>query len=551
MRNLLVPHNKRGSRDVEAATADESLPVTSASTAEPVDFTKNTCHISESKDKHSDVHEAASHHTPANGDAQSDTNQWLPFLATASDSSPRLLSGEENDRINRKIDRLMAAIQDRRPIHFAPNVQTGEVDVFADHHIEVNDHDEHNPDDEYDIEQEIAAHPSNFDRIIQFGDRTRRIRSPHSLRYASSTDSWTSTESRRSSSNAWERAVAAADVRFALEHGNVSQEDTVFKKPFRGSHMESEAPRGRRLVRSVSPIPLDYNKPLRWSTPSVYSNGTEQDTSSPLFEKSCQRVLREAYSEPPRATFQREGSETSHLNERTFASEPRDEPAREAIESNAPSTPNRAFGVFTDVSNPEHSSKDPDRPTSRSKALKDVSNLRRPGYLQFNSFAKDADQSNDQKGLVLPPREFSIGFGGAADTAARRAYINEKWPGLLGDDGNGGVAGLSRLDGVARRRNEQAIDRPIDTSHYALSHMRTSAADSSLNSDPVRQAHFDLALARLEGRALPPPQSPIRRHPDWAALSDRDIRVEGSSRPLPIRGPRPSNPGPRRPFWRY
>ena len=115
------------------------------------------------------------------------------------------------------------------------------------------------------------------------------------------------------------------------------------------------------------------------------------------------------------------------------------------------------------------------------------------------------------------------------------------------------MAETSRPDGIARRRNEQAIGRPIDTSHYSMSHVRTSLADSTLNVDPVRQAHFDLALARLEGRALPPQPSPIERHPDLAALHDCDIRIEGSYRPLPLRGPRPrrpANPTPHRALLR-
>lgn len=482
------------------------------STLEPPDITRKISHGSQNEHKHSDMLEAESCHAAADTGNQSDINQWLPFLAIESDSSLRLLSDEENDRMNRKIDRLMAAIDDRRPIHFAPDVGTGEVEIFADRHD-----DEANDQGEYDVEHEMAASPENFGRIIRFGDRSRRIRSPHSLRYASSTDSWESAGSKKSSSNAWERAVAAANLRFALEHGNPDQGDTVFRQPFRSSEMEVEAPRGRRLVRTISPIPLDYNKPFRSSTPSIYSNGTEQDTSSPLFGKSCERALRETYSEPPRATFQREVPGNSEQEKSAFVSEPCDETSPEALESKAPSSPDRDFGVFKDASNIRSPPGEVEKPVSRSKALKDISNLRRPGYLQFNSFAKDKTSATDQRDTFSPRSMSSIGFGGAADPASRRVYINEKWPGLLGDDGNGGVRGPRRLDGVARRRNEQAIDRPIDASHYSLSHVRTSAADSSLNVDPVRQAHFDLALARLEGRALPPPPSPIHRHPDWAA----------------------------------
>ena len=552
VRRLVGARSKRGSRDVEAAVTDGSVPMT-GTMPKPISLRRVISHRSESRDRNitSNVHEAEVPHTAADIDHQSPTRHELANHAIGSSSSPRLLSDSENERLNRKIDRLMAAIDDRRPIHFAPDAETGEVAVFADHshYNEVNDQ------DKYELEQNIAASPQIFGRIIRNGNGLRRIRSPHSLRYANSTDSWVSTDSSQSSSNAWERAVAAANIRFALENGDFDEIATVVGQPFRSSEMEPEAPRGRRLVRSVSPIPLDFYKPLRTSTPSIHSNGTEQDTSSPLFQKSCERILRETYSEQPESTLERQVLEDSQLDEWAFVSEPREAPSYEAHESKASSSPERVFGVFKDALNGgEPSSKKVGKLAVRSKALKDISNLRRPGFLKFNSFANDSDLAKSQRGTVVPATASSIGFEGALDSESRRAYIESKWPELMKARVTGSVAEPSQLDGVARRRNEQAIGRPLDTAHYSLSHVRTSVADSSLNADPLRQAHFDLALARLEGRALPPPPSPIRRHPDSAALFDRDILAEGSHRPLPLRGPRPSRstiPRLRRAFERY
>ncbi len=535
MRGLVSAHSNRGSRDVEAAVTDGNRSVTGA-VLEPAGLIKKSPYRTQRRDEHSDVYEVESYHTPADTDRWSPNHEGLASLAIGSDSSPRLLSDEENDRLNRKIDRLMAAIDDRRPIHFAPDAETGEVEIFADHRGEVTDQ------DEYELERNIAAAPENFGRLIRIGDRIRPVRSPNSLRYANSTDSWASTDSKKSSSNAWERAVAAANVRFAIEHGTLSQIATVVKQSSHPSNMNIEPRRPPRLVRAIAPIPIDFDKPLRISTPSVHSNGSEQDTSSPLFRKSCERVFRETYAEAPESTFQRDVPRNSQLDEWAFISEPPDAPPPNALVSKASSSRDPAFGVFKDASNENPSSKEVEKLAVRSKVLKDISNLRRPGYLKFNSFAKDAKLPNNQTGTTVPATVSSTGFGGAPDAESRRAYIKNKWPGLLKGRGSDKTAEPPTLDGVARRRNEQAIDRPIDTSHYSLSHVRTSVADSSLNADPGRQAHFDLALARLEGRALPPPPSPIHRHPDSAALHDRDIQIEGFHRPLPLRGPRPIKP---------
>ena len=512
--------------------------------AEPIGLERQMSHRTQSKYETQVAHEVNSHHTAADPKHQPPTRDGLAALTIRSNSGPHLLSDAENEQMNKRIDKLIAAIDDRRPIHFAPDAETGEVEIFADHEVIAQD-------EEDEIERNIATSPGNFGRIIRFDNGVRRTRSPYSLRHASSTDSWTSTDSDRSSSNAWERAVAAANVRFALAHGKTEEVNTVVRQPSRDPRMETRTFQGRRLFRNASPIPLDFNKALRMSTPSIYSNGSEQDTSSPLFEKSCESVYRETFTQPPKSTFQREYFKDSQVEDRAFISEPRDLPSPEAREVTAPSSTGRAFGVFQDGSNGRSLSKETGSLAIRSKVLKDVSNLRRPGYLQFNSFAKEAKARDGRTETAVPA---TTGFGGAPDPDSRRAYIKSNWPELLEDPGNSSMAKPPKIDGAARRRNEQTIGSPIDKTLYSVPDVGIPVADSRMNIDSSRQAHFDLALARLEGRALPPPPSPILRHPDWAALFDRDIQMEGSHRPLPLRGPAPSkpaNPALRRNPWRY
>lgn len=512
---------------------------------EPTNLLRKTSRQIQSEDKSPVAHGVESHPTAASPDHQSGIHHGLANLTIRSKSCPHLLSDAENERINKKIDKLIAAIGDHRPIHFEPDATTGEVEIFADH--EVIDQD----DAESGLEYNIAASPENFGRIIRLSNGLHRMRSACSLRSNASTDSWASTDSERSSSNAWERAVAAANIRFALANREEEYVDVGIRQPSRGLRVEREARRSRRSIPRISPIPLDFNKPLRTSTPSIYSNGSKQDTSSPLFGKSCEHILRDTYAQPPRWTFERESVGQSQLDELAGVSDSRDV---HSLRVKAPSGTSRAFGVYQDNPSGESSSSRSGKSALRSKALKDISNLRRSGYLQFNSFAKDTKSTDNQAQSTAPDTASSVGFGGASNPELRKAYIKKRWPGLLDDSGNSSMAEPPRLNGVARRRNEQAIGRPIDKSLYSLSHVRTSVAESSLVSSPTRQAHFDLALARLEGRALPPPPSPIERHPDSAALYDRDIETEGDLRPLSLNGPVPSRPlkvDLRRNWWRY
>lgn len=539
MQRLVRSRDKAFATDEEAVETDRQAPIV----VPPARFEGGSSQGVRRKNSNLDMVEVESFHTAPDEDNQS-LDHSLSRLATASESTSRLLSDEENNRMNAKIDKLVAAISERRQIHFAPVAETGEVDIFADRDIEVVGR------DEYNMERDIATFPENFGRILRSGNGIRRIKSPSSLLYASSTGSWTLKTDSKSSSNAWERAVAAADIRFAIEHEDMGEEAVVGGEHCSSEEMETRIPFQRRLVHNVSPILLDYDKPVRSSTPSVHSNGSELDTSSPLFKKSCERMRRETYVVPPESTFERDCSEESRLDDEwAFVREPLDGPPGEVNESKALVGKERAFGVFDDEENGD-SSRAVGKPDISSKALKDISNLRRPGYLQFNSFAKDAKPTTNPSDTVMPIAPLAAGFEGAPDSKSRRAYIKKKWPGLLQAPSRDNISEPPKLDGAARRRNEQTLGHPIDTSHYFLSHVRTSMENSSQGISPARQAHFDLALARLEGRALPPPRSPIQRYPDSAALFDLDILVEGGHRPLPLRGPRPTNPTPHGAFWR-
>ena len=547
MKKLVTFHSRRRDQDVEAALIDGDRSVEGTVTEPRVPLPQSS-HNMHGADSHSHVHRDESHYSAAATGAPSPALESLAAFSIRSNSIPRLLSDEDNARMDRKVDRLIAAIDERRPIHFEPDARTGEVEIFANR----NDADEmtHQGGDEQ-LEPDISASPESFGRGIRSGNGVRRIRSLGSLPQVDSTGSWASTDSEASSSNAWERAVAAANERFAREYGDESEVNTAVRLRSRGTNMKFQGRSGRSVNRSVSPIPLNFDKPLRVSTPSIHSNGTEMDTSSPLFKSSCERILRESYTEAPDLSFRPEFPKDSLLDEWAFVSEPRDVASPKADVLEADCNTGRKFGVFRDDANGRSLSKKIGNTNLRSKVLKDISNLRRPGYLKFNSFAKDAKATADATG---PTAASPITFEGAADPESRRAYIKKKWPELLENHDSNVTEAPSKLDGAARRRNEQAIGRPLDESLYSLSGADIAMADVPLNARKRRQTHFDLALARLEGRALPPPPSPIHRFPDSATLYDLDVHGGAGHRPLPIRGPRPSrtvDPTPRQGLWRH
>ena len=514
VRKLVTLRSRRRDEDVEAALTDGHRSVGGA-VIELQAFMPRVPEDVHDAESCSDVNGDGDFDSAACTGAPSTSQRALAAFSVRSNSVPsRLLSDEENARVNRKVDRLMAAIDHRRPIHFAPDAQTGEVAVFA-HPYDADEAIDQGTEREQ-LEQDIGALYESFGKGVRAGKSIRRIRSLSCLRRVDSAGSWVSTDSEASSSNAWERAVAAADTDFALEYGSRCLVQHVFRRWSHSTDTDSRSLLGRYVNRSVSPIPLDFDKPLRVSTPSIYSNGTELDNSSPLFRKSCQRVLQESYTEAPESIFQRETPRNSLLDEWAFVSEPREATSPEADLPETASSTGKVLGVFRDNASSKSSSKKLEKSALPSKALKDVSNLRRPGYLQFNSFAKDAKATANKAGTAAPTAP--------SKQSGNTTTITKSPP---------------KLDGAARRRNEQAIGHPIDESLYSISAADIVIADIPPNAKKRRQRHFNLALARLEGRALPPSPSPIHRYPDSAALYDVDVSRAGGDRPLPIWWPRP------------
>jgi len=459
-----------------------------------------------------------------------DMSSTNPLIA---DKASRILSDEENRVLDDKIDRLIAAIDDGHQLDFAQDPETGNFDISATRYNDFSDAGS--------LETRIAANAENFGNIIRPGDGRRILRSENSV-LSSSHDSVAS-----SGTNAWERAIAAANVRCALralEHGAAAQGDTVVKN-FEAAKEAAKKELGRYVmfvgkngpeIRAISPIPLDFNKPRGLKTPSITSNDTEADCSSPLYGKSTPAWLHEPRGESAEASSDGNASLEPRLKHSVPSWLESVEPlprAKSPKNQKNQDKPDRAFGVFNDDGprgGPDSEEIPRDNPAAR--ALKDISNLRRPGYLARNSFA-DAKPAATGQEPTLPARSSAKTFGGAMDREARRGFIESRWPGLLSHHKDISAAEAPE----AHEGQHGEIEKfPV----LAITHDTSSAAQQPVHPNLIRAAHFELALARLEGRAPPGQYSPIKRYA--AKKGDYGSSVEVEHRPWPIREPKPTRP---------
>ena len=436
----------------------------------------------------------------------------------------RLLTEAENQAINEKIDRLIAVIQAGRPLRFSPDPDTGNVDISVAH--DRSDSDEGRSD----VEADIAASPENFGNIIRTSDGRRRIPSPNSV-FSNSTDI---SQIMRYYSSEWERALTPVHNRAAIKHVPKGQlPPPILKRDpaeTRGARRDSKCittwDRNDPKVAPVASIPLDFNKPLPISTPSIHSAGSDLDCSSPLFGKSLQGLMRETSRDLPRSEDGSQDSWSSNIGDRVS-----DWLERVPIP-----------GKMTDATRKRQVLKvfqdkvlDRDRkPLTASKALKDISNFRRPGYLHHNSFAQTNQVTKTIGNPVLPGKtEAQIQpFGGAADAEARRSFIEAKWPVLVSGHNSG-------RKGRPTTMHQQLTDLAQSIPQLRRHRHENPSPPKSILQDPPRTADFDLALARLEGRAPPQQYSPIKRYADTNGVYDPDVLVESRRlrphQPVPIR----------------
>lgn len=456
----------------------------------------------------------------------------------------RLASSEHDSRsFSSRIDRLMRALDRGQRIRFSSPDQSGRVDAFA----RGADQSSETAWSEHSVTRQIARHPENFGRIL--GPDSQGIRSPSSN--VSDVDlpgpSQVGYTVRRTGT-----PVISEDQRRSLiqrirdkiaesveEDQQAPSATVIHRKRRRVVDPRVVRTAGRNGVERhrISPIPLNYGRTRGLQTPSIGSSGSRSDLSSALGyvvsrdlarahhpasssqsnlsrnaagateSDSGQPVLSEAGSTQALSGDSGEVDEdrvggqeksrriVSWLRRVSSALKPsEDSPARKF---------GRAIGVFHDK--PSGSSdKQAMTPANRSlTVLQDVTNVRKPGYLESNSFAQEQEWQGTK---IRNRKQAKQRLNVVPVHASAKSYVQANWPHAEVDPESAGRAGTK---GSSKRSSVASTVKP-------------AGGGDELHPDVA------FALARLEGRVPPPPSSPfqIRRSRNDTDSYGPDVEVE-------------------------
>lgn len=237
----------------------------------------------------------------------------------------------------------------------------------------------------------------------------------------------------------WEALVADADLRFEDQGGNVptweaaikqadcqsesepSVKTTIRRQPCRQTNSASQSILTEQKHESLegvcnAPIPLDYNKPQAPRTPSVHTQGSVLDCTSPSFPKSVnaklRSVLRSKETNALTTSNLRKASELSDHDSQNNGHIEKWLESTESVEytkevglldeigkedSEKASFPvwlqNEEAGVTSGAFGPQLSSQ---------LALRDMTSLRQPRYLEKNSFFRDREKNGQHSPGFIP-----------------------------------------------------------------------------------------------------------------------------------------------------
>ena len=437
---------------------------------------------------------------------------------------------------------------------------------------------------DFEADSDVIPQPSHvpvvYGRVIDIKPRRPHVGSPAPTAIVVPQPS-TDKPGQKPSTAVWEDAVAAANELFELEQGSAfavasqrvdsdkdmsGQEETVIRrrKILGELPLPESAVRGSRFVglvngksksRKISPILIDFSRTRGVATPSIHSYGSEFDCNSPLFGQSRKAELQKAHQEPPRRNLEAfallkldQADVCSHnrviewlRNTVTPDPETRTESVQTPRSFNvwngkdeterAMKRRGRIFGpedfrnIWEHERTTQKQSGRSDRVPSPKNVLKDVTNVRRPGYLEHNSFFKDsrAPAPGGQSSIAGPsaPRLSK----GTSIYSSATAYARKHWPSFLAQHP---LHSREHMQTVRAALEGYTIeDSPSPGKPLPSPPSPSSRALEKFSPAPSRKAAYEDALARLEGRAPPLLTSPITRYvrPEMD-LADEHIHIE-------------------------
>ncbi len=489
------------------------------------------------------------------------------------------ISDKDGQSSHDKIDRLAMALGDGRHVHFVPSKEHGTYEAFA------VDTDKHSGDPGDEIERQIDAFHQNFGYVVNPGLRSSLINIPnrgpkgrsglaaskadgdeHDDRYKDIEEerhdkNRVENENEDDNPQAWEDVVAAANKRFEIERKISNQGDNVIQKeirpqgrntrPFAGNFV---AVQGQTNVERypVSPIPLNLYKQRRLQTPSVVSNGTEQDCGSPLFTKSCRAMQVQAYRELPPDV---EGT-SSGITTKSFVN---------GLAQNPPSPENKVskwlsqtnsigyseddgsprihgkgktLNVFEDVELAAPAKRKPVKGTAPRNALEDISNLRGHDYLQYNSFYDEPKAATKRNQNVSAMRKSLDEAEEAPVDQSPESDIANHWPKTSKSEEPSNVSSVGSDRAVLEGYVISGPPSLLRSSSSTSLKVSENETKGLLNASSSRAADQAFVLARLEGRVSPKPSYPIKvyANPTWTYSNNVKIEDEGPHllHPIPL-----------------
>ncbi len=359
-----------------------------------------------------------------------------------------------------------------------------------------------------DVEAQMALSPGVFGRVIDPADDYARMRSPSSLGVVADTESsWEtlSCDSNRVHEGAGGEHVIAMDPPQTVIHRGRWHLNGP-SKHHAGKTLEAET-QGCLREYNISPILFNHQKSPPSRTPSFQSKDSELDYSTPLFSKSV---------------FHVEGNAGNQRTPTPSYLEPPPPPPSYYVHGDLSSRPRRMFPVLKDPTQEDTKYEVPMKARSPARVLQDTTNLPRPKYLDYNSFAQDKLAVQEQKGGDLHKESIEL---------PEARYVERS----LGSPSREQRTGLTSKQKNEDIREPHRRGRPMD----AARPLRSLAGQSSSNDEPARILARSHALARLHGHVPPRPSSPIKRYAYITNVYDSSVEVEHKSvrtrEPVPIR----------------